>query len=271
MVGKKLRVFTGKSEELVASSNTPQSKESSYRIKKGDSISEIAEKYGVKTSDIKRWNNLSSNKIVAGRTLKIFGSDENSSIGDNSTRTNTNVVSYKIKSGDSISEIAMKYGVSSADLKKWNDLNSNKIIVGKTLKIYSDESLVENSSDDNSTSANNLKKNDAAVHYIVKKGDTIGHIAERFNISSSDIREWNDISGSKIVVGQELLIKPGIKNNNTTEKVASSSTENLHIVESGESLWTIARKYQITISKLKSWNNLSSNKIKIGDELRILN
>ncbi len=272
LVGKKLKIYTGKSEELLAENKTPKNQETSYKIKRGDSISEIAEKYGVRTSDIKRWNNLSSNKIVAGKTLKIFGKENNTSIGDNSTRTNSNVVSYKIKSGDTISEIALKYGVSLVDLKKWNDLNSNKIVVGKTLKIFSDETNIENTSNETEvTSAENLKNNDEAVHYIVKKGDTIGHIAENFFITSSDIRDWNGISGSKIVVGQELIIYPGKKTKSSKEVLVASSNENIHLVESGESLWTIARKYQITVSKLKSWNNLSSNKIKIGDELRILN
>lgn len=270
-VGKKLKIFTGKSEEIASTDNSNQ-KETYYRIKRGDSLSEIAMKFGVRTTDIKRWNNLASNKIVAGKTLKIFGQDDNTSIGDNTVKTNSNVVNYEIKSGDTISEIALKYRVSSTDIKKWNDLSSNKIVVGKTLKIYSDESNVDDNSVAESSEAKTLKDKDQAVHYIVKKGDTIGHIAERFGILSSDIRTWNNISGSKIVVGQELIVYPNENSSSNSEQVSSSSNEeNIHVVESGESLWTIARKYQITVSNLKSWNNLSSNKIKIGDELRILN
>ena len=112
-----------------------------YKVKRGDNLGEIAEKFGVTAQQIRKWNNISGNKIIAGNTLKIYNSSTSSSYGDNTTKNSSNVNYYKIKPGDSIGGIAEKYGVNASEIRKWNNISGNKILAGSTLKIYSDANV----------------------------------------------------------------------------------------------------------------------------------
>ena len=115
---------TTKSSSTKSSSASTSTKKTTYHtVKAGENLGSIAEKYGVSTSDIKRWNNISNaNKINAGQKLKIY-------------TTKPNVVKYTVKSGDTLSGIASKYGCSVADIKSWNNLKSTQIYVGQELQI----------------------------------------------------------------------------------------------------------------------------------------
>ncbi len=209
--GKVLKIFTGKGDYYTAS--TPEksdnnSKYTSYKIRRGDVLGKIAEKFDVTIADLKRWNNISGTKIVAGSYIKIYGSEDASSYGDNIEKSNSNVINYTIKSGDNLNDIAKKFKVSTLELMRWNDLKSSKIIAGSSLKIFSDVDASKLAFAGSNNADTQIKQNSNKLHYIVKKGDTLGHIAEKYNIRASDIRRWNSIQGSRIVVGQELIIYP---------------------------------------------------------------
>lgn len=278
IAGKTLKIFTGKVDpQLASNDNSNSGKTTYYKIKRGDSISEIAEKFRVSPQDIKRWNNISGNKIIAGKTLVINGGDDVKSIGDNNSSVNSGMIRYTVKKYDTVSEIAEKFKVSSRDIRKWNDMSTNKIKIGQSLKIYSGVDagtvLASDSGNENKSAAETFrnKEDSKMITHVVKKNETLGHIAERYHIRASDIRDWNNISGSRIVVGQELTIYPGTSSDNSGNSEVASSDGKYHTVKSGESLWTIARDYNTDISSLKSLNNLDGNKIKIGMKLKVLN
>ena len=102
----------------------------------------------------------------------------------------------------------------------------------------------------------------------------MGQIAEDHNVrSSKEIKEWNNITSSKIKVGQELVIYPGVV---TAKPVVAKSKKTVlssgtHKVKEGESLWTIARHYDIHVKDIMDWNELEDDKIKPGTDLKILN
>jgi membrane-bound lytic murein transglycosylase D len=140
--GKKLSIYSGDSKNYttsVASSGRTNSSVK-YKVKRGDSLGEISKKFDVTIAQIKKWNKLKSNKVLIGDNLVIHGTEQVSSLGDNNKKVTNDVVKYRIKSGDSIGEIAEQFKVSVSDLKDWNNLSSNKIITGKTLNIYSNTS-----------------------------------------------------------------------------------------------------------------------------------
>jgi membrane-bound lytic murein transglycosylase D len=237
-----------------------------YRVRKGDAISKIAETYGVKTRDIRRWNGLKSNKIIAGQTLKIFSNyqlaDENET---KSSTTNSNLNYYKIKSGDTIGGIAELYNVRASDIRKWNGISGNKIVAGKTLKIYSDSNPVK---EDNTTTKTT---SGSYTTYTIKKGDNLGAIAEKYGILAADIRKWNGMTGSKIIAGDKLKIYTSstTQKNITTTQTDKSVNYSYHRVKKGETISQISEKYKVSISSIKSWNNLSSNKIIAGETIKI--
>lgn len=269
-VGKKLHIYTGSSKSVASyngnenqsSSTVPTGKYVTYKIRKGDTVGQIAEKHGVSSSQLRKWNNIRGNKIVAGKTLKIYG--KNITSNDNS-----DVVEYRIKSGDTVGGIALKYHVSTSELRAWNNLNGNTIVAGETLKIYRNGKAP-------SKVASNKNSSSKKINYVVKKGDTIGQIAEAHKVKTSDIRKWNKISGNKIVAGQRLVIYPKSNSSNTMAAKPKSSSQNksgnkIHMVKEGESLWLIARHYDVRVKDIMEWNNLENDKIKPGANLKILN
>ncbi|MGI9533391.1 MAG: LysM peptidoglycan-binding domain-containing protein [Thermodesulfobacteriota bacterium] len=128
--GQKLRIKKSKSSGKVytAKKSSPSKSKytksaSMYVVNSGDTIGEIAQKFGVKTSSLRNYNGLSSSKIKAGQKLKIPAGKRNS-------------INYRIKSGDTLSGIAVKHKVSVNEIKKWNNLKTTKLTAGKKLKIY---------------------------------------------------------------------------------------------------------------------------------------
>src|SRR5690606_24820490 len=170
---------------------------------------------------------------------------------------------YKIKRGDTISELAEKFGVSVSKIRSWNNLSGDKLIAGKTLKIYAD---------DNNTSSlgdKTTKTNSNITYYKVQRGDAIGLIAEKFNVSVSSIRQWNGLRSNKIIAGSTLKIYSDAGVNDIPETSSSNSKTKIHRVGRGESLYTIARAYGMTVQRLKTLNNLTGNKILAGQKLKV--
>ena len=98
--------------------------------------------------------------------------------------------------------------------------------------------------------------------YKVKSGDTLHSIAKKYNISVDELKELNNLKNNNITVGQVLKIKSNIPSKEVTEK-------NYYIVKSGDTLYSIAKKYNTTVDEIKKLNNLKSDNLSIGMELKI--
>ncbi len=117
--------------------------------------------------------------------------------------------------------------------------------------------------------------------YRVRSGDVLGTIAQRYHVRVSDIRSWNNLSGNIIRVGQNLNIWVMPTYNSSTKDLYVTTSardvntvvpkpgQKVHHVQPGDTLWEIAKKADVSIDKLKSLNNLSSNTIKPGQQLII--
>lgn len=173
----------------------------SYRVQSGDSLSVIAYKYDTSVSNLKSWNNLSSDTIYVNQVLEV------------SKSTSTSGKTYTVQSGDYLSKIGANFDVYVSELKSWNNLSSDVIYPGQTLIV----------------SASGTSTPPAGSgSYIVQSGDTLSHIAVRYDVSVSDIMSWNNLSSSTIYVGQKLSI------NGTSGGVTQTSS--LNVVD-------IAKKY----------------------------
>ncbi|NHN25556.1 LysM peptidoglycan-binding domain-containing protein [Flavobacterium jejuense] len=107
-----------------------------HKIRRGESLGLIADKYNVTISQLKNWNNLRGNSIQAGKSLKIFSSERVTSKSYTSSSNNGSNQVYKVKKGDSLYSIAKKFpGISADDIKKWNGISSNNIKPGMKLNI----------------------------------------------------------------------------------------------------------------------------------------
>jgi membrane-bound lytic murein transglycosylase D len=263
-----------KSREVENNSNIVSTKSNNrssslvyHKVRRGETLGLIAAKYGVGVNQIRDWNNISGNKIMSGSSLKIYSDGVSDYASSNETRvtnSNTNLYKYRVKRGDTISEIAEQFGVSVPLIRKWNKLSSNHIVTGSTLKIYS-------SSGSSSYGDKTTKSSSNINYYKVKSGDTIGEIAEKYDVRVSDIRKWNNMSSNKILAGESLKIYSDATVNDipTNKKVNRNSSANYYTVKSGDSLYSIALDNKTTVAKIKSLNNLRSNKIVVGQKIRL--
>jgi membrane-bound lytic murein transglycosylase D len=238
-----------------------------HKVRRGETLGLIAAKYGVSVNQLRDWNNISGNKIYAGKNIRIYadGTQNVTVQNDNtSTTSKTNLYRYKVKKGDSLSEIAEKFGVSTNQIKKWNNLSHNNIMAGKTLKIYGTSSSSSYGDKTTKTSSN-------VNYYKIKPGDSIGAIAEKYGVTSNQIRQWNNISGNKIIAGNTIKIysDSGVNDIPTKTNTSKQKGNDFHIVKNGDTLYSIAIEYQTSVARIKSLNNLSSNNIKAGQKLRV--
>ena len=270
VAGKKLKIYTDENYTPTLneiSSNNAKGSVNYYKVRKGDTISEIAERYHVSTVELKKWNNLKTSRINFGQTLKIFTSGTTSSYVESTTSSSGNVNYHKIRKGETLGGIAEQYKVSASSIRKWNDITGNKILAGNTLKIYSDNYTPVK----NDKVSHNAELTGESITHQIQTGETIIGISELYAVSIDDIKRWNNLSSSRIIAGKTLIIYSngnGHKSSSTTvvDNTKGSST---HKVKRGETLGGISTKYNVSISSIQKLNNISGNKIIIGQELKI--
>ena len=233
-----------------------------YQIRSGDTLGAIADRFGVSITDLRNWNNIRGNRIIAGDTL-VVGSGGSSSTSSATTTAaapaSGSAIRYRIRSGDNLAVIAKRHGVSIDDLRKWNGLRGSTIQAGKTLIVGYGSSASPAAATAASAPAPSSSGSGAST-YVVRSGDTLGGIAERFGTTASDLRAWNGLRSSRINVGQRLTVK-------APNSAANSGDR--YKVRSGDTLEVIARRFNCTVAELKAWNALRSSRINAGDVLTV--
>lgn len=167
---------------------------------------------------------------------------------------------YTVKEGDYLSTIAKNFEVDVNDLKEWNNLKEDKILVGQKLKIYSDVKL-DSKKDD--------AKNKGAKTHTVQEGEYLTLIASKYKVTLSQLRDWNDLDdGDVIVPGQILVVKEPVSTKETKNKTTGSKKK-IYKVKKGDTLASISEDTGISIKNLKKWNNLKSDNVMIGQVLNL--
>ena len=153
---------------------------------------------------------------------------------------------YTVEKGDSLYSISKKFNISVDELKRINNLSSSLLTIGQQL-------IVSNNNANNISTTND--------YYTVQAGDTLYSIANKYNTTVSNLKAINKLNTNNIYVGQQLLLDE--------QKPESGSNINTYIVQRGDTLYSIANKYNTTISNLKTLNNLSSNLLSVGQQLKV--
>ncbi len=222
-------------KSLANYTNVPYYKEGElqeiYTVKKGDSLWKIANKYNTTVEKLKSANNLKTNTLSVGQKLVIPSISVSPEVSD----------TYIVQKGDSLWSIANKFNMTVSELKNLNNLTNNLLSIGQVLKIKDSYSNGETT-------------------YTVQKGDSLWVIANKYGITTEELKSYNNLKSNLLSIGQVLKIPQG-----------KTSTENIYTVKKGDSLWTIANRYNTTVEKIKVLNNLTSNLLSIGQQLKIPN
>ncbi|MFF2447177.1 LysM peptidoglycan-binding domain-containing protein [Neobacillus sp. NPDC058068] len=178
--------------------------------------------------------------------------------------------SYKVQKGDSLSKIALKYQTSVNEIKVQNGLKSDLIYENQILQIGSAPAT---------TTVTAVKQ----TTYTVVRGDALIKIANRYNVTVGELQQWNNLSGTLILVGQVLKVSaPGQTVTVTAPKPAApapvtppatapsqQASTSEYTVKSGDSLSKIGVQYGMTVQQLKTLNNLKSDMIYVGQKLKV--
>lgn len=206
-----------------------EGEENVYIVQKGDTLYSVAMANNTTVDELKRINNLTSNILSTGQLLKIP-----SALLPETT--------YIVKKGDSLYSIANKYNTTVDELKRINNLTSNILSIGQVLKLPSDK-------------VSDVEKEENTISYTVQKGDSLYSIARKYSTTIDKIKDLNNLTTNLLSIGQVLLIP------------TDTNLETTYTVQKGDSLYSIAKKYDTTVDRLKQLNNLKSNLLSIGQIL----
>lgn len=212
-----------------------------YTVAKGDTLYQIAKKYNTTVAEIKKLNNLSSNNLTPGQILKTPSPPKE-------TLSTSNYYTYTIKKGDTLYQIAKKYNTTPEAIKTSNNLTSNTLTIGATIKIPKANS---------ETSSTLPPSNANSDIYIVKKGDTLYQIAQKYNTTVAELKKNNNLTNNNLTIGQVLNIPAPVKE------------YFIYTVKKGDTLYQIAQKYNTTVAEIKKLNNFTTNNLSLDQNLKI--
>jgi membrane-bound lytic murein transglycosylase D len=176
-----------------------------------------------------------------------------------------------VEPGDSLSKIAARNHVPVSVIRSSNDINGDLIRVGQKLRLPRDDRMMVDPL--YAQAALELQKLQSgliasqAVSHRVRPGESLSVIARRYHVSVKDLQRWNNISDPRTLqAGAKITVF-----HNPAQPAPSSSGTVQYIVQRGDSLWTIARKYKVRVNDIKSWNDLgNSTVIQPGQSIKII-
>ena len=217
-----------------------------YTVQSGDTLSGIAAMYGTSAESLAILNGISNpNLIYVGQQIKVTGSASPAPAQPVSSTT-----TYTVQSGDTLSEIAARYGMSVSEIASLNGISdANFIYVGQVLKLSGSSAPVQSAP--------------SSSVYTVQYGDTLSGIAAAYGTTTDALAALNGISDpNTIYVGQQLTISGG-------NAPAQSSSE-YYVIQYGDTLSGIAAAYGTTTAALASLNGISDpNSIYAGQQIRV--
>ena len=214
--------------------------ENYYTVRRGDTLYSIANKFGTTVDTIKRLNNLTSNTLTIGQTLLI------------SEETLPEVSTYIVEKGDTLYGIANKFGTTVDIIKRLNNLTVNTLLPGQQILVpATNQTPVEEE-----PTIPPIEQ--PYIIYTVQKGDSLWKISQRYKVPVNDITAFNNLSNINLKIGDELRIP-----------ITNMEAEVTYTVKRGDTLWSIAKDFEVSVDDIKNVNNLTTNLLTVGQNLII--
>jgi LysM repeat protein len=180
-------------------------------------------------------------QLIAAITLGILATGF-------SSQASAHELTYKVNSGDTLWKISTSNQLTVLELMQYNNLTSSSIYVGQELSLIAPHT-------------HETAPQISTTTYTIKSGDSLSLIAKNYNTTVTELKSLNNLTTDMIYVGQVLKVPNG-----QTFEVPDSTT---YTVKSGDSLWRIATSNNLTITQLKSYNNLTTDAIYVGQILQL--
>lgn len=282
-------------ENLVAyrTSGKPLSSWTTYRVQPEDTVAAIARKAHMTEAALRE-----ANQIPAGRRIKpgsLVLVSKSSGLGNAEDISSDTIdasfalaqdyrrVTYRVRRGDNMRSVARRLGVSPATIMKSNGLRSQRLRVGQTLRVNVPIVTRQTTTSRPTTTRSTPDTPVASTKfYVVRKGDTLYSIANRYGITASALRNANNISGNNISVGQRLTInasgtptKRHVVLEEVPERVQKQvskrplAKKRTYKVRKGDTLFSIASSANMSVNQLKKLNGIRNNNLKVGQTLKL--
>ncbi len=201
-----------------------------YKVRRGDSLSKIAQKYGVKMAVLRDINSIHNVKsLQVGQKLKI---PQSGRVSGASKRAE--VITHTVKRGDTLGSLARRYKVKVTTLKAYNNIrNERHLQIGQKLRIPPTGTAY-------------------AITHTIRRGDTLGRLAKRYKVDVATLKSYNKITNDKsLQIGRKLKVP--LSGSNVFAK--NNSEMVTYRVKRGDSLSKIASSFGVSINQLRKWNN----------------
>lgn len=219
-----------------------------YTVKRGDTLYSIANQFNTTVQTIKNLNNLTSNNLQIGQVLLV------------TEKVYPDVSTYIVEKGDTLYSIATKFSTTVQAIKTLNNLTTNTLLPGQHIYIpTSSEMPTEPTTPEVPTQP--FEPDIPYLTYTVQRGDSLWKISRKYEVPVNDIISFNNLSSVNLQIGDELKIPLTSQDNNTASKT--------YTVKTGDTLWSIAKNFDVSVNDLKAANNLTSNLLSVGQTLTI--
>jgi LysM repeat protein len=171
-------------------------------------------------------------------------------------------VIHKVSEKETLYGISRRYGATVDAVLEYNPTAGSGLEIGQILKVpYTPKSVA-------------ARPTGGGIVHVVAAKETMFSISKAYNVTMDEIRQWNNLQDNNLSIGQEILIKRRNTASASTAVPASTTSQSakgVHIVGPKETLYSLARQYNLTVDQIREWNKLESNELRIGQSLYISN
>ena len=235
-------------------------------VKKGETLTAISKRYQISMTDLLKSNKLRASQLKAGQRLQIPVAADRVLIAKATKQPDTLIANkqaqinqtYRIQKGDTLDKIARKHGVSVAQIKKWNAIKDNRsLLVGQSLSLRA----AAKDSPAKPSGSSQVAALTASAKTSVQQANAATPVTQQ---GTKVIALATKVSGKSDAV--RTLAQPKAASKQPAKK-AADTPKSWYVVQNGDSMWTIAKKFSVSVADIREWNKLSSNKLQVGNRL----